>query len=173
MEDRPDEMSVVENLRAHGLIIDGKDIQIPADHFGLKTNKPFDQDLFDRHNNRGIQAWTEYLRRVCIYPNPDKFGPDIIVSAAMGGYYEVEVKTDWPGGPFPFPNLRIPYRKNRIALEYRPLLFVVLSNDLQRALTVPARRVLKSPVVGVDNEYLDNEPFFVIALTDTREVILE
>ena len=30
MEDRPDEMSVVENLRAHGLIIDGKDIQIPA-----------------------------------------------------------------------------------------------------------------------------------------------
>lgn len=37
MEDRPDEMSVVENLRAHGLIIDGKDIQIPADHFRLKT----------------------------------------------------------------------------------------------------------------------------------------
>ena len=31
MEDRPDEMSVVENLRAHGLIIDGKDIQIPAE----------------------------------------------------------------------------------------------------------------------------------------------
>lgn len=27
MEDRPDEMSVVENLRAHGLIIDGKDIR--------------------------------------------------------------------------------------------------------------------------------------------------
>lgn len=127
--------------------------------------KKFDTTLYAENDPAKIVAiryFTSIGKRAVV--NPDEYGIDLIVDDKF--YCEVEVKHNWTGDKFPFPNLQIPERKLKFAELDKPSYFMVMNSDRSRAIVVKGEDLLESPLVEVQNKYMDTGERFTKVAKD-------
>lgn len=142
-------------------------------------SKPFDPELhakFDRKaRDLGIEVVKSYVSDVVdgdiyVTNNPDEIGPDLMVwkDRELLGFAEVEVKTGWRSGRFPFDNVHFPERKGKYIRDYDPILFVMFSNNMKMCLIVEGEDVGKSPLEECSNKYQEDELFYAVPLNKVQ-----
>ena len=131
----------------------------------MKQFDPALHNQFDALAKRKAMRW--FARHgIHSFENPDRFGVDLIVPNL--GYCEVEVKTGWKHGRFPFPSLHLPYRKLKFIQLDQPTMFIVWNAGLDRLIWVEDWAINPEPV-ELDNKFMDREKFFDIALTACQQ----
>ena len=127
--------------------------------------KPFDKALHDKFDALAKRKAMRWFARhgVHAFENPDRYGVDLIVPNF--GYCEVEVKTGWKHGQFPFPSLHLPYRKLKFAKLDQPTMFIVWNAGLDRLIWVEGWAMIQLDPVELDNKFMNREKFFDIDLT--------
>jgi hypothetical protein len=116
------------------------------------------------------QFWIK-LGYTCV-ENPDQYGVDLLVEGKGRKFgCEVETKTGWHGPKFEFPNLRIPFRKQKFTDDR--VTFFVLNSGRTHAAVVSRQKLLKSPVVQVKNKMVPmGDYFYEIDLEDVEFINL-
>ena len=127
--------------------------------------KYFEQDVYDQYDTKAKSAAQKFWRSIgygCI-ENPDLFGVDLLVEGKNKSFgCEVEVKLGWHGPEFPFPSLRLPYRKKKFTDS--PCHFFVLNQSMTHAALISRRSVLASPVEIVSNVKVPSgEKFYIVS----------
>jgi len=103
------------------------------------------------------QFWIK-LGYTCV-ENPDQYGVDLLVEGKGRKFgCEVETKTRWHAPKFEFPNLRIPFRKQKFTDDR--VTFFVLNSGRTHAAVVSRQKLLKSPEVQVKNKMVPMGDFF-------------
>ena len=141
------------------------------------AKKKFDYDLF-RANDRlardiGKAYWKN--KRYDVEDNPDKYGPDLLVSEIIidpgiseSFYCEMEIKRAWKGKDFKYKTCQIPQRKAKYLDRntYKlPCNFLIINNEYEWAFYIKGEDVAASPLVEVPNKYVPSgEMFFQVSL---------
>lgn len=133
----------------------------------MSVRKKFDPKLFDEFDRRAKNIVTQVFP--LLYPdkcyvvteNKDKYGPDLVcsVDGKLVGFIEVEVKTNWSNGLFPFPDVNIPKRKGDLS-KYLNMVYVVLSKDLSVGLWIKGDKLKSASLTEVPNKYEKSGEFF-------------
>ena len=130
--------------------------------------KPFDKALHDKFDALAKRKAIKWFARHGVHAieNPDQYGVDLIVPNL--GYCEVEVKTGWKHGQFPFPSLPLPYRKLKFAKLDQPTMFIVWNAGLDQLLWVEGWAMSHLAPVEIDTRLMEKEKFFDLPLTLAR-----
>lgn len=128
--------------------------------------KPFEQELHDRFDEPAKRAIANFIERRCdgviVYPNPDKYGVDLLVCRddICIGDIEVEVR-QW--SPCPFPTIHVPQRKEKYFGEQT--LFFALTKDLRYAYWIETKNIKQYPLKEVSNYKIPRgEMFFDVPI---------
>lgn len=131
--------------------------------------KPFDQKLFDEHDQSTKDAISRYFKsnyKVDVWFAQD-YEIDMLIMTKTNDIFliEMEKRINWVD-EFPFSTVHVPYRKKKHFQDprYRTFMFSV-RGDCEKALWCEAESIINSPVVEQTNKYLSNEPFFDVALS--------
>lgn len=85
------------------------------------------------------------------------------------GFLETEVKTNWSGKNFIYPNVNFAERKWKYCVLEKPTLFLMLNKEMDNYLCVHGKDILNSKLEMVKNKYVANgESFFKV---DIKKVI--
>ena len=147
-----------------------------------KENFPrmkFSKSLYNANHPKAVKAILPWLERNG-YHGIDKrenYNADIrCMKDDQLAQFEVEVKKGWEGEYYPFPDVRIPYRKKRLIEKWikegskGTLTFVVFNYDCSWGWFTDGNTVKDSEIVHINNKYKSNEPFFKINIEDTEKV---
>ena len=132
----------------------------------MSSYKKFDKELFAQNDLKARIAAKKFWadRGVTAEDNPDKYGPDLILS--IGNMLEVEIKHTWKD-EFRFNTLQIPSRKEKFAKL--GCMFMIFNSDTTKAFLVDADTILASPKKEVYNKYVQGgELFFQVPLDKIR-----
>ena len=138
-----------------------------------------DKSLYNANHPKAVRAILSWLKTNG-YDNIDEkenYNADIrCMKDNQPAQFELEVKRGWKAEDYPFPDVRIPYRKNRLIEKWikegskGTLTFVVFNYDCSWAWFTDGNIVKDSKVVRINNIYKDNESFFKINLEDTKKI---
>jgi len=140
-------------------------------------NKRFSIELYNKYDEIACAVakilLPKYLSIDSLVNSPDKKGVDLIGLTNFTHKFnvEVEVKTSWAKGLYPFPHktIHILSRKRKFCLLRKPTLFCIFSLDFCGALLIPGSVLLKSPTEIISNRYMRlGESFFKIDLDKVR-----
>ena len=124
-------------------------------------NKQFVEEQHAIHDAEAKEAVRQFwikLGYACV-ENPDQYGVDLLVEGKGRKFgCEVETKTGWHGPEFKFPNLRIPFRKQKFTDDR--VSFFVLNSGRTHAAVVSRQKLLKSLVVQVKNMMVPMGAYF-------------
>jgi len=136
------------------------------------TAKRFCKDLYAENDTLARAAGKRYWHSLgcTAEDNPNKYGPDLIVTADYGKHYcEVEIKKVWKGKEFQYPTLQIPARKQKNLLFDMPCTFIVFNDEQTHGLLCTHMQLLNAPIVEVPNKYVyAGEKFFQIPVADLK-----
>lgn len=127
--------------------------------------KPFEQELHDQFDEPAKRKVAEFLERHCnvtVYPNPDKYGVDLLLCRddICIGSAEVEVR-QW--SPCPYSTIHIPQRKEKYFGERT--LFFALTKDLMYAYWIQTKFVKQYPLKEISNYKIPRgEMFFDVPI---------
>ncbi|MDB4744181.1 hypothetical protein OAL45_00475 [bacterium] len=144
----------------------------------MHQNKKFDRSLHDQYDDLGKRAVIDYLSRFDLIAKEgeDRYDVDLEVykRGKLIGYAEVEVRTCWESGTFPFDTLDIPERKWRFFKEKTEnTAFYSVDKDLSAMFWCSASKIIsKGFVIHKYNKYSTNkkEPFLRIKVEDLHLV---
>jgi hypothetical protein len=143
-------------------------VPVTQKHGNKMSNKPFSETLYKDNDGAKLLVikWLQgkgYNAKV----NPDDYGIDLLAEHKYSERkieVEVEVKHNWVGQRFPFPNVHIPFRKVKFAKKNS--VFAMLNSDRTAVLVVRGSVVFSSPVVSKKTKYTETERFFEIDLSE-------
>lgn len=133
----------------------------------MLVRKPFEQELHDRFDEPAKQKVATFIERRCegitVYPNPDKYGIDLLVCKGDSciGTAEVEVR-QW--SPCPYPTIHIPQRKEKYFGE--KVLFFALTKDMKYAYWLETKYVKQYPLKEISNYKVPRGEMFFDVPTD-------
>lgn len=119
----------------------------------MLMRKPFEQELHDKFDEPAKRRVANYLERKCgvlVYPNPDKYGIDLLVCNAEDeflGSVEVEVR-QW-SSPCPFPTIHVPHRKEKFFDD--KTLFFALTSSMCHAYWIEGHKIKQYPIKEISN----------------------
>ena len=114
--------------------------------------KPFEQalhDEFDAPAKEAVALFIEKKAEVSVYPNPDKYGVDLIVANETEelGTIEVEVRQWSP--TCPYPTIHVPERKAKFFSD--KTLFFALTKDMLHAYWIQTNEIPQYPLKEIPN----------------------
>lgn len=130
----------------------------------MSGKKPFNRELFDQYDRMGREAafkWLESLPGIeWVKHNPERYGPDIqYCYKGQEKFLEVEVKTNWKSGLFPYPTVNVLERKKKYWIKNVDLF--LLSGEGCDFLFLTADLILDSPLKVMKwNKYAKDEKFY-------------
>ena len=134
-------------------------------------HKRFDSNLHAENDRKARSAGRKLFPRfgVEVRDNPDILGVDLFLlrEGKIRAYAEGEVKhKGWMGTEFPWDNLHIPHRKEKILqLNLSQVFFFVVNHLGNRVAVVRDENLRKCSVVEKFTEYTKElEPFFEIPM---------
>lgn len=128
--------------------------------------KPFSQQLHDENDQIAKTAVMAFIRKSwnldCA--EGDKYGVDIEVykDGLICGYAEVERRHNWTTD-FPYKTVHVPARKEKLFTFYPTILFSVRL-DFKKAMYANAADIVSSPIITIDNKYMECEKFFDVPI---------
>lgn len=137
----------------------------------MTTKKPFSPSLFKENDKLAREAGKRYWSKQGyeVWDNPDRYGPDLIVSNEF--FCETEIKRVWKGDTFPYETLQIAGRKGKFLDSVIPCVFMVCNDSLTHAIIASEDDVKSSPLVEVPNRYVHKgEYFYQVPLSATKVV---
>jgi hypothetical protein len=139
------------------------------------NRKPFDQQLHDDNDPPSREAVQEFITRAWGLKTEEgpKYDVDLYVIDKTGMYkgaVEIERRHNWVDS-FPFKTVHVPYRKAKF-FGFFPTILFVLRSDMKQGLWAHGSVIVESPVVKVDNKYVNDEPFFDVPLSKWTRVQL-
>jgi hypothetical protein len=132
-------------------------------------SKPFSKELYDEDDNakNDLITYLDTLGYTNPRVNPDQYGIDVLAERDEVTHgFEVEVKHNWKGRKFPFPNVHFANRKRKFAKPNSH--FVMFNHERTRGLTVSGEVFQASPVVIKKTVYTETEEFAEINITLVR-----
>lgn len=138
----------------------------------MGTRKKFDRKLFEENDRKARGLAKKFLEDAGyeVKDNPDKYGPDLIVTkdGEVRGFVECEIKRVWKGKEFPYDTVQFPERKKKYVIDNDvPVTFLMLNEDCSRMLLVNGDTLINSPLVEVPNRYIyKGEYFYQVDLKD-------
>lgn len=142
----------------------------------------FSKHLYNTNHPKAVEAILPWLERNGYHGIDDKenYNADIrCMKDNELSQFELEVKNGWKGSHYPFPDVRIPYRKKRLIDKWikegskGTLTFIVFNFDCSWGWFAEADVVKNSEIVRINNKYKSNEPFFKINLEDAKKVEID
>lgn len=136
--------------------------------------KKFSKKLHEKFDSAGKQAVKKFLTSLKkgyeVKENENKYGVDLVVykNGKKVAYAEVEVRPAWKGAKFPYEDLNIPFRKQKLLRNDLKTMFFSINNELTHMLWCNAETILSSKVATVSNKYVKNEKFFKVELADLK-----
>lgn len=148
-----------------------KRTKLTTENYPLASPKPFSKDLHEENDAIAKAFATRLVERfffdfIYLEENPDQYGIDLIardhISRKIMAYLEVEVKSAWEG-QYPFPDIRVPYRKEKFFLNaIIPTYILIFSGDMQRMALIKGSDVGQAKIVQIDNRFVKGERFFSV-----------
>jgi hypothetical protein len=141
--------------------------------------KSFDKELWLQYDELGRNTVKDFIERtwnIEVRDNPDKYGVDLLLYSndKLQGYAEVEVRNSWKSKLFPFNDLNVPSRKEKLLNNSLPTFFFSVNKNANALLFCKAEDVLSSPLVENKNKYISKgELFYKIPLDKLNYVDLE
>ena len=130
------------------------------------NTKPFNQEVHDACDPPARQAVTDWVFHewgMMAYPNPDKYGVDLIAKRLgnVVGYIEVETR-DWfqEDTKCPYNTIHIAQRKYKLLTNDFPTLFFAVTRDFKNAYWCTSKSVLESPVHEIPNRAVKEGEYF-------------
>lgn len=135
---------------------------------GIKSiTKKFDSSshkIYDKAKYKVI----DYYSRLgySAIENPNIHGVDLIVNTTNDYFFcEVEVKNNWKGYTFNFPDIYILSRKKKYFNLEKPTVMCMLNHEWDRALLLKSKDILDCPLKEVKNKFVkEGEYFFVVPI---------
>ena len=128
--------------------------------------KPFSQQLHDENDQIAKTAVMTFIRKSWNLECEEgsKYGVDIEVfrEGFFCGYVEVEKRHNWITD-FPYKTVHVPARKEKFFGFFPTLLFSVRL-DCKKAMYAKAADIVSSPIITIDNKYMDSERFFDVPI---------
>lgn len=132
----------------------------------MSRYKQFEADLYEKHNDPAVGAVLSHLLSQGMYAvaNPDRYGPDIIMYRGFSpvAYIEVEQRSMWHGGSFPWDPINIPLRKGKYFQMGLPCEVWVLATNLKDCLVVPDKYLSSRELTSEEfpNAKIESGEFF-------------
>lgn len=144
----------------------------------MHQNKKFDKILHDQYDDLGKKVVIDYLSRFNLVAKEgfNKYDIDLEVYKENNliGYAEVEVRTCWQNGHFPFDSLDIPERKWKFFEQNtKNTVFYSVDKDLSAMFWCSADEIIsKGSKIYKRNKYSQNkkEPFIRMNLENLHLV---
>lgn len=139
--------------------------------------KKFSQDLYDKYDHAGTDAVLSHLLADDCYAarNDDQYGPDIILYSGFRpvAYIEVEVRSGWTSGDFPWKLVNILERKLKYLGGKLSCDIWILSNDLKNCVIVAEKSIGRAVQESVGNtEISSGEEFRRVPIEECVLLIL-
>jgi len=122
--------------------------------------KPFSQSLHDKYDKLGRSAvkWLFSSDIIQYHDNKDKYGIDLVgynvYTEDICRYVEVEVKSSWKEGSFPYSSVNIPFRKKKFFVEPSEVWFCMVRADGNALIAIDSMDILwNSEIVEIKNKY--------------------
>ena len=137
--------------------------------------KQFDQQLHDENDPPARKAVSDFITRAWGLGAEEggKYDVDLFVidsTKMYKGAVEIERRHNWLD-KFPFKTVHVPYRKAKF-FGFFPTILFVLRSDMKQGMWAHGSVIVESPVVRVDNKYVNDEPFFDVPLSKWTRVNL-
>jgi hypothetical protein len=131
-------------------------------------NKPFQQELYDKHNEPTIEAAIQFLKQYG-YTFKDKkesFKSHDIIMEKNGTLVKFEVEqsmnwrnpTKWEG----YPTVTCPYRKK----DSKSKFYLRFNSTFTGVAVAPMKQIHASPIIYKNTKYTTREPFFDTPISD-------
>lgn len=132
------------------------------------VHKRFDQDLHDQYDKEKYVA-IEYFKKknMTAVVNPVVHGVDLIVKDQNGKtfYCEVEVKENWIGEKFDFPDIHVLYRKKKYFQLDKPTVLMMFNYGITHALFLRDKDIMACIPQPKPNKFVKKgEYFFYVPL---------
>jgi hypothetical protein len=123
-------------------------------------HKKFDQQLHNKYDENAREATKKYIKANGhkAIDNPDIYGPDLIVEGLC--YLECEVKTHWDKSYYPYPWVRIPYRKKKFTTLDLPTMFYIWNNKFTHGLRIRGTSFCLAEVKEYKNSKVPEGEYF-------------
>lgn len=140
--------------------------------------KPFEQHLYDKHDNPAKQKLVEILEGAghTIQNVSENYYADVV--SELNGktvYSEAEVKTAWKDDwPETWEEIRIPERKKRLLDKYKGNVnFYVFNHDLSQCWLIKGSQMVEEKIKPAYGKYIrKGEKFFHINYTEAELIVL-
>ena len=135
-------------------------------------NKPFDRELYEQYNQKGIEAAKHFYKDYCSVDVVEDYGLDLKLfnsDKICTKLVEVEVRAQWIKGKkyFSYPIVHIPARKYKYITKALPLVkelsnidFIIFNKDCNIAFLSNFDLILKCPLAEVPNIYMPEGEYF-------------
>lgn len=142
-------------------------IKSVAKKFDPKSHAIYDKakyKVIDYYNKLGFNA----------VENTNIHGVDLIVNDKDNYFYcEVEVKNNWQGHTFNFPDIYVLSRKKKYFNLQKPTVMFMLNHQWNRGLLLNSKDILDCPLREVKNKKVKNgEYFFIVPVEKAKFVNL-
>lgn len=121
-------------------------------------HKPFNQavhDACDPPARNAVIGLVKKLWGLEAKPNENIYKVDLVIDGI--GYAEVEMR-DW--NDCPFPTIHIPERKTKLFQNGMKTIYFVVSKDIKKCWYIDADRILKSPLLEIQNKAVSQGEYF-------------
>ena len=141
--------------------------------------KKFDKALHEKYDKLGRDTVKGFVKASWGWEareNPNKYGVDLLLysDGALCGCAEVEVRNSWKSKLFPFKDLNVPQRKEKLLNNDILTFFFSVNGNTDALFYCKAEDVLSSPLVENKNKYVaEGELFYKVPLDRLTYVDLE
>lgn len=131
----------------------------------IVVRKPFDQGLFEENDPKTREVVKAFFarRNIMLQDNPDKFGVDLI-DELTELKVEVERRSVWKTGEFPFGEINLPERKAKFFKD-KNTCYVIVSEDYAYIGGISGSKILgylKDPKENQNKYVAQGEKFYKI-----------
>ena len=145
----------------------------------MSSTKKFNRKLYEEADAKAKKAMKPWLTKQG-YHDIDFTETKGVDCSCMKedapAYFELEIKYSWRGNPYPYHDLRIPYRKKKYIDTWvkngsnGTLTFVVFNNDCTWGAFIDGDVVKNSEVLTMDTRFTKDEKFFHIDVEDIQQI---
>lgn len=132
--------------------------------------KKFDSRLYKKYDNKAKQYAIKLLNKnnIVATENIDKKGVDLIAQNGKKTFYvETEIKLAINNKKFLYDTVRLTFRKSKYCQLDKPTLFILFSKTGSKYFCIWSDTVLASPIVKINNKYMEKEMFYDIPIEKT------
>jgi len=135
--------------------------------------KPFDESLKTEFDVKAREVAKLHFSSLgyIVEDHPDKYEVDLVLrdqNNKLLGYLELETRPTWVATVFPFSNINIPKRKEKLLrnLENIPVGYILFNGNYSCGYYLHASDILNSPVKMLKNRYLSEDEYFYVVDLD-------